>query len=420
MHAVILAVIASAASCTITGISAETEILLCPESIYTRSSDPQEDMVNDMNIFVFDDRGTLISRIYLEAGEMGHTEKGYSVRMELPVNSSYSIYALANAGYSIAGGTSVTDLKESRYYFTYPDEYRGGIPMSGIMENILVSSDETIRIPLKRTMAKISVSIDRSRLDEDVEFTVKSLEIGGCPKYVTPFASSSISSEYDAFISGFSKRDDDVAILNTDSGWGKSGEVSLYMFENMQGDLIEGITDYRDKILDDSDPKARVCSYIEMEMDYISSTHFSTPGKSLIYRFYLGESPGNFDIIRNTHYHITVIPENDGLAESGWRIDKSNIEMSVSPFMKIYPGTFIRGKVGETHHIRCEYYPEDAPFDIGIEELEYDRERGIYDYTIDPDGKGVTLHLKGRGTGLLYFEAGYPVNDAEIISVVVD
>lgn len=88
--------------------------------------------------------------------------------------------------------------------------------------------------------------------------------------------------------------------------------------------------------------------------------------------------------------------------------------------MKISPGNYIQGKIGDRIHVRCEYKPSFAPFDIGIEELEYDKRRGIYDYSIDDDGKGVILTLKGSGSGLLYMEAGEPVNDSAIIVVVVD
>ena len=38
---------------------------------------------------------------------------------------------------------------------------------------------------------------------------------------------------------------------------------------------------------------------------------------------------------------------------------------------------------------------------------------------MDEDGKGVVLHLKGRGSGLVYVEAGMPVSDAAGITIVV-
>ena len=52
--------------------------------------------------------------------------------------------------------------------------------------------------------------------------------------------------------------------------------------------------------------------------------------------------------------------------------------------------------------------------------MEYDKERGIYDYVLDEDGKGVTLILKSSGSGLLYISAGEPINQAEMIVLEVN
>ena len=49
-----------------------------------------------------------------------------------------------------------------------------------------------------------------------------------------------------------------------------------------------------------------------------------------------------------------------------------------------------------------------------------DREDGIYDYIIDADGHGVTLILKGPGSGLVYMEAGEPVNESELFLIEVN
>ena len=385
----------------------------------SKSENPDENLVTDMNIFIFDDRGRLERKLYMEAGGMENSGNGYSVNVDLLDGAVYSIYALANAGYSLDCNTE-QEVVGCRYYFAYPDEYRTGIPMSGKKENFTVREGEPIDVPLERTMAKISVSIDRSRLDKDVSFYVNSISIGGCPKSVSPFMESAAMSDFDIFIKGFEKSGSQIAELNSDYGWGKSGEVSLYMFENMQGDLLENAETDSDKVLDDSDPESKVCSYIEICGDYSSDTQYTLPGNELVYRFYLGESRKNFDIRRNTHYHITVTPENSGLSEDSWRVDKSGLTSYLPYYMKISPGTFIRGKEGETFHIRCEYYPKSASFDIGLEELEYDRERGIYDYRIDEDGDGVVITLKKRGSGMLYMETGAPINQAEIINVIVE
>ena len=41
-------------------------------------------------------------------------------------------------------------------------------------------------------------------------------------------------------------------------------------------------------------------------------------------------------------------------------------------------------------------------------------------YAVSEDGTAVTLYTKERGSGLLYMEAGYPVNQSELIVVVID
>ena len=112
--------------------------------------------------------------------------------------------------------------------------------------------------------------------------------------------------------------------------------------------------------------------------------------------------------------------EDDGLGHDGWRVDKSGLEYQGEKYLTVSPGNYIHGHIGDVIHIRCGLKPDWAEFDIGIEELETDRNNGIYDYVVDPDGKGVTLTLKGSGGGLLYFEAGPPVNEAAMVVVVSD
>ena len=71
-------------------------------------------------------------------------------------------------------------------------------------------------------------------------------------------------------------------------------------------------------------------------------------------------------------------------------------------------------------YISCDVFPPNTPFDIGEEDLEYDSNEGIYDYIIDEDRKGVTLKLKKPGSGMIYMEAGEPVNQAALFFIVVN
>ena len=211
-----------------------------------------------------------------------------------------------------------------------------------------------------------------------------------------------------------------ASALNELRNDGLSGEVSLYMFENMQGRFDEeDLSEDSDKTFAENDPRRERCSYIEIEMEYMSDKAFSMDGY-LKYRFYLGEDRNSLDVERNCHYHITVCPEDDGLKEDGWRVDKNSIYSLEPVSFKAYPSSYIRGDIGDSIHLWCEFTPEYAPFDVGLSYMEEDKAAGIYDFIIDEDGHGATLKLTGPGRGLIYMEAGAPVNDAALFIIEVN
>ena len=303
---------------------------------------------------------------------------------------------------------------------TYPDEYKEGIPMTGDTGLIRIEDGEKISIELIRLMAKISLRIDRRKLSDDVEMEVRSVNIGNCPKSAMAFGKSSVEDHDGCFSSGFYRNAEECSPLNEMAETGISKTVSVYMLENMQGKFSdEDITEDSDKILDDKDPRQETCSYIELSIDYISPD-WESQGKGLIYRFYLGEDRNNLDVERNCHYRITVCPEDDGIKEDSWRIDKSDLVYSGPVSFSSWPESYIRGNVGDKVHIGCAFTPSFAPFDIGMEELMEDKANGIYDFETDEDGHGVTLTLTGPGRGLVYMEVGDPVNEAAMWVIEVN
>ena len=147
---------------------------------------------------------------------------------------------------------------------------------------------------------------------------------------------------------------------------------------------------------------------------------YSRPDEYLVYRFYLGDGPKNFDIERNCNYHLTVKPENNGIVENSWRVDKTGLAYYGDAHITIFPGNYIEGHVGEKVHIWAEVTPKGCRLEFGKEELEFDKSRGIYDYKMDKDGHGVTLELKSRGSGIVYVEAGTPTSDAAMVYIEVN
>ena len=378
--------------------------------VSVRSTIPDEDRITDISLIIFDESGQAEDCLWLTKGAR-------TCSTDLVIDKKYTFCACANFGYQVYAD-HIEELQEITFHMAYPDEYKEGIPMAA-MEEVWITEDCTVDICLKRLMARISLRMDRSRLNKDVEMNVRSVRIGNCPRYVKPFTDSRINNNDDAFPTGFLLNDIQTADLNYNLGGGRSDEISLYMFENMQGTADSHIGHDSEKVFEREDIRSEVCSYIEMEIEYLSS-EMASGEKGLIYRFYLGEDRNSFDVVRNTHYHLTVTPENDGLNEDSWRVDKSGLDEIGPAYLKAYPSDYIRGNIGDKIHIWCEFSPESAPFDVGISYMEDDKAEGIYDYKIDADGHGATLTLTGPGRGLIYMEAGEPVNDAALFIIEVN
>lgn len=461
----------------------------------TKSEDPDENKVTDISLMIFDDYGAL-EYAWWFSGQSLATAMSEGVSFKMIPGKKYNIFGCANFGYRILV-KSMDELADIRYHLTRPDDFRSGIPMSIRMEDVSIESgDRTLAIPMKRMMAKISLKIDRSRLSGDVSMNVIGARIINCPKVISVFKDNTVMDESDFFTAGFSKLEFETDPLNYSDAEGCSRELALYMLENMQGNWSgEGIMP--------TDPRLKISSYIELEIEYLSPDKASIDNP-LMYRFLIGEDASDHNVERNCLYRITVTPQNDGLSKDGWSVDKSGlctfvkqinlsdseirfeyegqshlIETSIEPedasytslvwlsdnprvasvsdtglvtatgegectitcqsrdgggarasckvkskfkdyYFILHPGEYIVGDIGDKIHIWCEIFPPNTPFDLGYEELELDKSRGIYDYEPDKDGLGVTLTLLKSGRGMLYMSAGYPINDSKLIVVEVN
>lgn len=376
----------------------------------SRSMDPDEYMISDLSIMIFDENGDAEECIWLPNGQT-------QTEIPLVLGKRYTFRACANFGYRTYAD-HIDELEEMVYYMAFPDEYSKGMPMYAAADDIRIGEDAAVTLRLTRLMSKISLRMDRRRLSRGVQMNVTGVLIGNCPKSVKVFRPSSVKDNDQCFSMGFSRDDAQAAILNTISEDNMSGILTLYMLENMQGDLDDSIKEDAEKVFAENDHRREVCSYIEMEIEYLSYEQYSE--KPLIYRFYLGDSMTNLDVERNCHYHITVCPEDDGLKGDGWRVDKSGMSDLGPTFLKSYPSSYIRGKIGDKIHLGCLISPPHAPFDVGESYMADDKAAGIYDYEIDPDGLGAVLTLTGPGRGWIYMEAGEPIDDGALFVIEVD
>lgn len=376
----------------------------------SKAMDPDEERISDVSIMIFDERGDAEECLWLQNGQT-------TTEVSLVVGKRYSFRACANFGYRTYAD-HIDELDETIYYMAYPDEYIQGMPMYAEIDNIRIGEDASVELKLQRLMAKISLRMDRRRLSEGVEMNVLGVRIGNCPKSVKVFGKNTVSSHDQCFGMGFSRDDVQTAVLNTIRQDDISGTVTLYMLENMQGDIDGPIDSDAEKVFGEQDHRRDICSYIEMDIEYLSHEKYSE--RPLVYRFYLGDSRTNLDVERNCHYMITVCPEDDGLKGDGWRVDKSGISDLGPTYIKPYPSQYVRGKIGDKVHIGCKVSPQNTPFDVGENYMKDDNKTGIYDYEIDPDGHGAVLTLTGPGRGWIYMEAGAPVDRGVLFVIEVD
>ena len=237
-----------------------------------RSIDPDEDKISDISLWVFDEYGRLEESIWLDKNH------GKTCNLSLLVGKKYRFVACANFGYKI-NVTNICSLMDIRFHLVYPDEYRNGIPMMADTDYINIAKDGVVTLKFVRLMSKISIRMDRSHLSEDVKMNVCGIRIGNCPRSASVFNESRARNSDDCFPLGFSKDGEECNVLNIIESNGISYPISVYMLENIQGQFSDTpISEDSEKAFDDYDPRRETCSYIELDIDYLSSDKASKDG----------------------------------------------------------------------------------------------------------------------------------------------
>lgn len=380
-----------------------------------RSTPPDEWLVSDINLLIYNEEGLLEERRYYPARSFSATGGTVRLRTSLLTEAAYDIFIAANIGYALPA-LGREEVESYRYHMAYPDEYSRGMPMCARLDGFVSHGEPSVTVPLIRAMARIDLRLDRSKLDSDVSFQVTAVTIGNGPSSICLFGDSRAESASQVFAGGYTLNDRQVQPLNTDQTVGVSKPVSLYLLENLQGDLLN-TEDEREKTFSEG-RYPQVCSYLEIKGSYHSDAWHTRPGETVSYRFYLGDGPGNFDIYRNTACEVTVCLEGDGLSEEGWRVDKGELVSETS--FDLHPAAYNECQPGDDYRIWCDVFPEDTPFEI--DPVAWDDDEGVhnlYTYDIDPDGHGITLHTRKGGSALVYFKAGPPVNRDTLALLVI-
>ena len=156
------------------------QVRLVPPNPHTRAAAADEDRITDCNILIYNCFGILEEQRYFPWREM--EESGLvSFETSLLQNAPLTILAAANLGYKLSAPLHLSQAETLRHHLTYPDEYSQGLPMVARLDGCLPDQAEPVALQLERLMARIDVQIDRSALDADVTFRVRSVLLGGCP-----------------------------------------------------------------------------------------------------------------------------------------------------------------------------------------------------------------------------------------------
>ena len=413
----LLSLVIGCNSCDLGNGRAGTALVLDVKGgIPTRSSLPDDRLVSDINLLIYNAEGLLEERRFLTSRQFSVQDGAIPIKTSLLTGVAYDIFVAANIGYALPA-LSREAVESYRYYMAYPDEYSRGMPMSARLDGYVCDGEAEIRIPLVRTMARIDLVLDRTELRSDVTFQVTSVTIGNGPSSVVLFGDSKAESATQVFSGGFTLEGRQVQALNIDQSPGVSGTVSLYLPENLQGDLLD-TGDETEKQFSEG-PYGRICSYIEIRGSYHSDTWHTRAGEPLIYRFYLGDGPGNFDVFRNTACRVTVHLQGSGLEEDSLRVDKSRLIQEAR--FDLHPAAYNECRSGEDFHLWCDVSPPDTSLEI--EPVAWDddeRVHELYSYDIDRDGHGLTIHTRKGGSVMVYFKAGPPVNRDTLALLVID
>ena len=285
----------------------DTETTEEPETRSTHST-ASLTQVSNANYYLFQN-GTFIKQEYFSDIS--------TFAVTLPSTSAkYNLYILANVGQvtiptstaETAMGTAVHfDYKSKTNYFSTIES--NGFPMANIIRNFSASSSSQYK--LRRLVHTLYVKMNTDELEKS-SMTFTGVQIKQAPRDVYPFAESKATVTMDGDAANLSS--DDIARLN-------SGEtVVLYLLENMRGDLIAGNTSWKNKIpsrISSTTERARA-SYIEMtaRVETVTATY-----ENNIYRAYLGQDAGNFDVERSTYFILNNNFTSDMVHDEDWRVD---------------------------------------------------------------------------------------------------
>ena len=236
------------------------------ESVDSRSlSAPEEQAINDINIYLFNTRTNVCTYRYLTNSRL--------LNIEL-TSGEYLVYTIANYGSQMESMSQVTLENFTFQIESESDIENGSSLLMSSKKTISIGTNNKFVIQLKRAVAKLDISVS---IAGDFNFALHSIQVKNAPKDITLFSDNNPTSliSYSAT---------------------NSANIDFYMLENLQGDN-HSITDEKSKNKTNAPPKATYLS--------ITGSH---EGTRVEYSIFLGENnTSSFNINRNKKYIYSII-----------------------------------------------------------------------------------------------------------------
>ena len=282
------------------------------------AASPGEYAIETISVFFYED-GVLRPDLSMESNVDGASE--FSLEHTLIIGRTLEVFAIANVPFPVPPATR-DEAMALRYACAGPGEWASGLPMAGHSTFKVRYSSPEVTVDLERLVAKLCLTVDTSQMEHgSIEFT--SVAVRQMNATCLYFDCSSASSAADV-MDGDYATPEEIARLNTE---GRTFVMPFYMLENQQGDLLAGNTDPNNKTPDSVEAAGGdpcTCTYIEVTGNYRDrSGHLI--GEPLYARFFPGEDAcGNFDVVRNSIYRVTMIVTDRGCLRADWKLE-SNI-----------------------------------------------------------------------------------------------
>lgn len=186
------------------------------EASATRAVSPEETLLSDCNILVFNPYGDLEERVYVPSRSLRAPDGSLRYNVRLLRDVPYTVLCAFNLGYALPAMT-LSQAREYRFSLAYPDEYTHGLPMVALREHVVPG--DSLQLRAQRLMARIDLQLCKEEVPEDVSFKITDVEVTGCPSSATLFPGSVVR---DTFSRGL--------VFPLD---GFESPVRLYVLENL-------------------------------------------------------------------------------------------------------------------------------------------------------------------------------------------